>query len=43
VPLFPEYQQTVSADMRQFVAEMVAREYYLDRCIYNYNVYRMMK
>ncbi|MDO3624776.1 glycosyltransferase family 39 protein [Mucilaginibacter sp. BT774] len=43
VPLFAEYHNFVSQDMRQFVDELVAKEYYLDRCMYNYNVYRIKK
>jgi hypothetical protein len=40
VPLFPEYEQFVEDDMKQFVANLIAKDYYLDRCLYNYNVYR---
>ncbi|MGZ3767727.1 MAG: ArnT family glycosyltransferase [Mucilaginibacter sp.] len=43
IPLFPEYKQTVGPDMRQFVAEMIAREYELDRCLDDYGVYRIRK
>jgi len=43
VPLFPEYKQNVSADMRQFVDELVAKDYYLETCMYNYKVYRIKK
>jgi hypothetical protein len=41
VPLFPEYHNLVSEDMRQFVDELVARDYYPDRCMYNYDIYRI--
>jgi hypothetical protein len=43
VPLFSEYQNFVSQDMRQFVDELVKKDYYLDRCMYNYNIYRIRK
>ncbi len=43
VPLFSEYSNFVSQDMRQFVDELVAKNYYLDRCMYNYNIYRIRK
>lgn len=43
VPLFAEYRNLVSQDMRQFVDELVAKDYYLDRCMYNYNIYRIRK
>jgi len=43
VPLFPEYKQTVGADMRQFVYSVVAKGYQLQGCMYNYNVYRVKK
>ncbi|MGZ3749766.1 MAG: glycosyltransferase family 39 protein [Mucilaginibacter sp.] len=41
VPLFSEYQEFVSRDMRQFVDQMIAKDYYLDRCMFNYNIYRI--
>ncbi|MBS1520210.1 MAG: glycosyltransferase family 39 protein [Bacteroidetes bacterium] len=43
VPLFAEYRNFVGQDMRQFVDELVAKDYYLDRCMYNYNIYRIRK
>jgi hypothetical protein len=39
VPLFSEYKQFVAQDMRQYVDEIIARDYYLDQCRYNYNIY----
>jgi hypothetical protein len=33
----------VSEDMRQFVDELVKKDYDLDRCMYNYNIYRIRK
>jgi len=43
VPLFSEYRNFVGEDMRQFVDKLVAKDYYLDRCMYNYNIYRIRK
>jgi len=43
VPLFSEYRNLVSEDMRQFVDELVKKDYDLDRCMYNYNIYRIRK
>lgn len=43
VPLFPEYTQYVDQDLRDYVTHMVAKDYYLERCLFNYNVYRLKK
>ena len=43
IPLFAESRNFVGQDMRQFVDELVAKDYYLDRCIYNCNIYRVKK
>lgn len=43
IPLFPDYKQNVSPDMRQFVDEMVAKDYNLETCMFSYNVYRIKK
>lgn len=43
VPLFSEYKNFVGEDMRHFVDELVTKSYYLDRCMYNYNIYRIRK
>jgi hypothetical protein len=43
VPLFPEYRQQVGADMRSFVDSLVAGNYRLIGCKYNYNIYRIGK
>ena len=40
VPLYFEYQELVDPDIQSFISNMVAREYYQDQCMYNYNVYR---
>ncbi|MBS1529883.1 MAG: glycosyltransferase family 39 protein [Bacteroidetes bacterium] len=42
VPLFPEYKQTVSADMRDFVDSLVAKNYKPAGCVYNYEVFNIM-
>lgn len=43
VPLFTEYEQTVGADMRQFVDSLVAKNYQLQCCMYNYGIYGIKK
>jgi hypothetical protein len=43
VPLFSEYHDFVSLDMRVFLDRMLAKDYYLETCMYNYNIYRMRK
>jgi hypothetical protein len=41
VPLFPQYEQYIQADERLFVNNIVAKYYYLDRCMYSYNIYKI--
>jgi hypothetical protein len=41
VPLFPEYKQTVSGDMRDFVDSLVAKNYMVTGCMYNYEVFKL--
>ncbi|WPU99985.1 glycosyltransferase family 39 protein [Mucilaginibacter sp. cycad4] len=43
IPMFPEYYNLVDADLRLFVSRMVSRDYYLERCMYNYKIYRVRK
>ncbi len=43
VPLFPEYKQYIDADLREYVSQLVAKDYYLDRCMFNYNIYKIKK
>ncbi|HVW16599.1 MAG TPA: glycosyltransferase family 39 protein [Mucilaginibacter sp.] len=43
VPLFPEYSQTVGADMRGFVDSLVAKDYVPEGCGYNYNIYKLKR
>ena len=43
VPLFPEYREQVGGDLLLYVDELVSMDYYLDKCMYNYNVYRRRK
>jgi Dolichyl-phosphate-mannose-protein mannosyltransferase len=40
VPLFPQYKQYVDADLRIFIDSLTAKNYQLDRCMFNYNVYK---
>jgi hypothetical protein len=41
IPLFPDYEQNVDQDLRVFIAGLVAKDYYFDRCMYDYGVYRV--
>ena len=41
VPLFPQYRQQVRADILGFVDSLVASNYTLTGCMYNYNIYTM--
>jgi len=41
VPLFPEYKQYVSVDLRNLVDSLAAKYYQLDHCMFNYDVYRL--
>jgi len=43
VPLFADYEQSVGQDLRLFINHLVARNYYLDRCLYSYNIYKIRK
>lgn len=43
VPLFPEYQVYIGADLRSYIDQLVAKDYYLETCMFNYNVYRRRK
>jgi hypothetical protein len=43
VPLFSEYNDLVSQDMRTFLDQLIAKDYYPDGCMYNYNIYRIRK
>lgn len=43
VPMFPEYYNLVDADLRALVNRMVGQGYHLDRCLYNYQIYRIGK
>jgi len=43
VPLFPEYKQFINADLRTYIDELVAKDYYFDRCMFNYNIYKIKK
>jgi hypothetical protein len=43
VPLFPEYKQWVDSDLRIYIDRLVASDYYYDRCLFNYSIYRLKK
>ena len=43
VPLFPEYKQWVDMDLRTYIDELVAKDYYFDRCLFNYSIYKLKK
>jgi hypothetical protein len=43
VPLYPEYRQTVDDDLKLYIDRLVARDYKLVRCMFNYNSYRTRK
>jgi hypothetical protein len=43
VPLFSEYKQYVDADLRAYVDSLVAKNYDFERCMFNYNIYRIRK
>ncbi|MDB5130558.1 MAG: hypothetical protein JWR02_307 [Mucilaginibacter sp.] len=41
VPLFPDYKQNVSLDLRQFVDTLVTHNYYFFSCRNSYNIYKI--
>ncbi len=41
VPNSPEYAANTDTDMRDFVARLVSNDYYFDRALYGYNMYRI--
>ncbi|MDB4904277.1 MAG: hypothetical protein JWQ63_3558 [Mucilaginibacter sp.] len=41
IPLFSEYQHFVDQDMRIFIDTLIKKNYYLDRCMYSYNIYKI--
>jgi len=43
VPLFPEYKLFIDADLRSFIDKLVAKDYYFDRCMFNYNIFKIRK
>ena len=43
VPLFREYTQFVGQDLRLFVDQIIRKDYYLEGCRYNYEVYRLKR
>ncbi|TSJ40594.1 hypothetical protein FO440_12655 [Mucilaginibacter corticis] len=43
VPLFPQYKEYVGTDLRNLVDSLTAKYYRFDRCMFNYDVYRLKK
>jgi len=43
VPLYSEYQEFVDPDIKLFISNMIARDYYQDQCLYNYTIYRKVQ
>jgi len=41
VPLYSSYRIYIDADLRAYVDTLVAKDYIFDRCVLNYNVYRL--
>jgi dolichyl-phosphate-mannose-protein mannosyltransferase len=41
LPQFNEYKLYVGQDIRDYLTAIVSRDYYLDRCMYNYAIYRI--
>jgi len=40
IPLFSKYTNLVNLDIQTFLNGIIARDYYFDRCLYSYNIYR---
>jgi hypothetical protein len=43
LPLFPEYERFVDPDMRIFIDTLIRKNYYLDGCMYSYNIYKIQE
>ena len=43
VPLFPDYKQWINPDLRQYVDQLVSKDYYFETCMFNYSVYRIKR
>jgi len=41
IPLFPEYTKYVDTGVRQYLANLVAKEYDARECLYNYTIYKL--
>jgi hypothetical protein len=41
IPLFPQYKQYIDEDLRIFVDSLAAKNYRLDQCMFNYNIYSL--
>ena len=40
IPLFSKYTNLVNLDIQTFLNKIIAENYYFDRCLYSYNIYR---
>jgi hypothetical protein len=43
IPMFDQYQTYVDAGLRMFVARIIVKDYYLDRTLFNYKIFRHKK
>jgi hypothetical protein len=43
IPLYSEYEQFVGKDIRLFISGLLAKDYYLDQCLYNYSIYKIRR
>jgi hypothetical protein len=43
VPAFSGYLRDVDQDMRLFIEALVAKDYYFDRCMYGYTIFKIKK
>ncbi len=43
IPLFSEYEQHVDPDLRQYIDDLVKKQYNLSVCMFNYDIYRIKK
>jgi hypothetical protein len=41
IPLFSEYTQNVDRDIRSFIDGLIEKNYYFDRCMFGYGIYRL--
>jgi Dolichyl-phosphate-mannose-protein mannosyltransferase len=41
IPLFSEYTQNVDRDIRSFIDGLIPKNYYFDKCMFGYGIYRL--